>query len=107
MARSGPLLTEAQRKKIAPLLPKPPRHRKGGRPWIQSRRVLEGILWILLSGARWQDLPEKYPHPICTSSRKVCHRAVCLYPNRGTVKLPESNTKHCRRVVRMSCDLGK
>src|SRR6266571_4464438 len=63
MARSGPLLTEAQWKKIAPLLPKPPKHRQGGRPWIESRRVLEGILWILRSGARWQDLPEKYPQP--------------------------------------------
>ena len=63
MARSRPLLTEAQWKKIAPLLPKPPRHHKGGRPWIENRRVLEGILWILRSGARWQDLPEKYPHP--------------------------------------------
>src|ERR1700681_4589011 len=63
MARSGPLLTEAQWEKIAPLLPKPPRHRKGGRPWIENRRVLEGILWILRSGARWQDLPEQYPHP--------------------------------------------
>jgi transposase len=41
MAQSGPLLTEAQWKKIAPLLPK---HRKGGRPWIENRRVLEGIL---------------------------------------------------------------
>ena len=63
MARSGPLLTEAQWTKIAPLLPKPPRQRKGGRPWIENRRVLERILWILRSGARWQDLPEKYPHP--------------------------------------------
>jgi transposase len=24
---------------------------------------LEGILWILKSGARWQDLPERYPSP--------------------------------------------
>ena len=56
MARCGPLLTEAQWKKIAPLLPKPPKQRKGGRPWIENRRVLEGILWILRSGARWQDL---------------------------------------------------
>jgi transposase len=63
MARSGPLLTEAQWKKIAPLLPRRPKQRKGGRPWIENRRVLEGILWILRSGARWQDLPEKVPHP--------------------------------------------
>src|SRR5579864_6418937 len=63
MARSGPLLTEAQWQKIAPLLPQPPQHRQGGRPWVENRRVLEGILWILRSGARWQDLPEKYPHP--------------------------------------------
>ena len=46
----GPLLTEAQWKKIAPLLPKPPKQRKGGRPWIENRRVLEGILWILRAG---------------------------------------------------------
>src|SRR5260370_38547768 len=63
MARSGPLLTEVQWKKIAPLLPKPRKHRKGGRAWIENRRVLEGILWILRSGARWQGLPEEYPRP--------------------------------------------
>jgi transposase len=57
------LLTEVQWKKIVFLLPKPRKHRKGGRRWIENRRVLEGILWILRSGARWQDLPEKYPHP--------------------------------------------
>ena len=63
MARSGPLLSQAQWEKIAPLLPKPRKNRRGGRPWIENRRVLEGILWILRSGARWQDLPEEYPHP--------------------------------------------
>jgi hypothetical protein len=36
MVRSGPLLTEAQWKKIALLLPKPPRQRKGGRLWIAN-----------------------------------------------------------------------
>ena len=63
MARSRPLLTETQWQKIAPWLPKFPKNRRGGHPWVDNRRVFEGILWILRSGARWQDLPEKYPHP--------------------------------------------
>jgi transposase len=57
------MLADVQWKKLAPWLPKPRKHRKGGRPWIVSRPILEGILWIPWSGARWQDLPEKYPHP--------------------------------------------
>ncbi len=44
MARSGPLLTEAQWKKIAPLLPKPPKQRKGGRPWIGNRPRVDRVL---------------------------------------------------------------
>ena len=77
MARSGPLLSEAQWNKIAPLLPKPLRQRWGGRPWIENRRVLEGILWILRSGARWQDLPEKFPHP------STCWRRLRDWEERG------------------------
>ena len=63
MARSGPLLTDAQWEKIRPLLPKAVQHRHGGRPRADDRKVLEGILWILRSGARWQDLPDQFPHP--------------------------------------------
>src|SRR5438094_2798908 len=37
--------------------------RRGGRPRASDRKVLEGILWILRSGARWQDLPEEFPSP--------------------------------------------
>ncbi len=63
MARYGRLLTDAQWEKIRPCLPRPPRHRQGGRPRADDRRVLEGLLWILRSGARWQDLPEEFPSP--------------------------------------------
>lgn len=56
-------LTDEQWKKIEPLIPRRPNNRKGGRPPADDRLVFEGILWILKTGARWKDLPKKYPHP--------------------------------------------
>src|SRR5207253_5071729 len=63
MARYGRLLPDAQWEKIRPLLPRPRSRRRGGRPRASDRKVLEGILWILRSGARWQDLPVEFPSP--------------------------------------------
>jgi len=56
-------VTDEQWAKIAPLLPKPPFRKKGGRPRADDRLVFEGILWIARTGARWKDLPERYPSP--------------------------------------------
>ena len=42
MARSGPFLTEAQWKKIARLLHKPPKQHKGDRPKTASREIFCG-----------------------------------------------------------------
>jgi transposase len=56
-------LTDAQWAKIEPLLPKFKRSAKGGRKPVENRRVVEGILWVLRSGARWKDLPSEYPSP--------------------------------------------
>ena len=63
MVRYSRLLTDAQWGKIQPLLPKRPKRPRGGRPRAGNRQVLEGILWMLRSGARWQDLPEAFPSP--------------------------------------------
>lgn len=63
MPRGGPMLTDGQWRKIEPLLPKLRKSKRGGRPWADSRQVLEGILWIARSGARWKDLPAEYPSP--------------------------------------------
>ena len=47
---------------IAPLIPKPEVRADGrGRPWREDRQVLSGILWVLRTGAPWQDVPERYP----------------------------------------------
>ena len=51
-------LSDEQWAKLEPLLPKT---KSRGRPWADNRRVLEGILWVLKTGARWRDLPEEYP----------------------------------------------
>jgi transposase len=53
-------LGHCQSQIIEPLLPK---LTSKGRPWKDNRAVLEGILWILRTGARWKDLPERYPSP--------------------------------------------
>jgi transposase len=39
-----------------------------GRPAADHRRILNGILWILRTGAPWRDLPERYgPWPTIAS----------------------------------------
>lgn len=53
-------LSDAQWDKIEPHLPK---LRSRGRPFADNRACLEGILWVLRTGARWCDLPERYPSP--------------------------------------------
>jgi transposase len=34
-----------------------PAHGRRGRPWKDHRRVIDGILWVLHTGAPWRDLP--------------------------------------------------
>ena len=52
------VLTDAQWEQIAPLLP----GKKGdpGRSGDDNRRSLEGILWIVRTGAPWRDLPDVF-----------------------------------------------
>jgi transposase len=50
-------LTDRAWTQLAPLLPR--NQRRGGR-WCDHRRVINGILWKLRTGAPWRDLPERY-----------------------------------------------
>ena len=49
-----PYLSDEQWLLIADLFPHPPVSPQGGRPRVLPRPCLEGILWVLTSGARWQ-----------------------------------------------------
>ena len=61
MAKYERFINDEQWKLLKPLLPEPKVSPKGGRPPIDNRKVLEGILWVLRTGAKWQDLPDRYP----------------------------------------------
>ena len=51
-------LTEAQMDRLRPFFPK-----SHGRPRVDDRRVLSGIIFINRNGLRWRDAPKDYgPH---------------------------------------------
>jgi transposase len=52
------VLTDARWVRLAPLLPT--NDGKEGKPWGDHRRVINGILWKLRTGAPWRDLPARY-----------------------------------------------
>src|SRR4051794_18178571 len=51
-------LNEKQGNRIADLLPG--RTETVGRTAADNRVFVNGVLWVLRSGARWSDLPERY-----------------------------------------------
>lgn len=60
-------LTEEQWQRLQLLLP--PEKPHTGRPNKDHRTVINGILWILGTGAQWEDLPERYGSYKTVSSR--------------------------------------
>ena len=60
-------LTDAQWRRLEPLLP--PERPRTGRPNHDHRTILNGILWVLRTGAPWRDLPERYGAVGTVSSR--------------------------------------
>jgi transposase len=74
-------LTDEQWIVLAPLLPNPPNRADGrGRPWRDTREVLNGVLWVLRTGAPWRDLPERYP------PYQTCHRRFQGWACDGTLR---------------------
>ena len=73
-------LTEKQWQLVAPLFEPAPRNSKIGRPATPAKEVLNGVLWILKTGARWKDLPREYP------PYQTCHRRFQQWVRDGTME---------------------
>jgi len=73
-------LTDVQWELLKPLVePRTPRKRRG-RPWRDTRQVVEGVLWILRTGAQWAELPQdKFP------PYQTCHRRFQRWVREGTL----------------------
>jgi transposase len=66
---------------VAPLLPElRPRAELRGRPLANTRSVLNGVLWVMYSGATWSAMPRKYP------SYQTCHRRFKAWYESGVLK---------------------
>ena len=74
-------LTDKQWAILEPVF-RPRRRADGrGRPWIEPRAVLNGVLWILRTGAPWHDLPRRYP------AYQTCHRRFQLWQRSGRLEV--------------------
>jgi transposase len=60
-------LSDRQWQRLAPLLP--PQRPRSGRPNGDRRRILDGISWVLRTGAPWRDPPGRYGPVGTVSSR--------------------------------------
>ena len=50
-----PLLPDELWKLIEPLIPPHPPQPQGGRPFLDDRKVLTGIIFVLKTGIPWED----------------------------------------------------
>lgn len=96
-------LTEEQWQLIEPLIPKPRiRKDRKGRPSTDRRQLVQGMMWILKTGARWQDLPRDRFPPYQTVHRhyqewvkkglfkKILERLVEHLRKKGKINLAET-----------------
>ncbi len=56
---AGPLVPDELWMTIEPLIPERPQHPQGGRPPVDDRAALTGIVFVLKSGIPWEMLPKQ------------------------------------------------
>jgi transposase len=74
-------LTYAQWRRIQPCLSGGKQRPDGkGRPRLDDKRIFEAILWVLKTGARWEDIP------VQLGSKATCHRRFQQWARDGSIQ---------------------
>lgn len=79
MRQTQRILTDEQWQRVAAHLPMHPPSPKGGRPRVEDRECLEGLLWLLRTGAAWQKVPVDLP------SGSTCWRRLQEWAGEGVL----------------------
>lgn len=74
-------LNNEQWELVAPLLQKPASLCRRGPKRRDARQILEGVLWILKTGAQWHELPRRY------GAYQTVHRRYQEWVDRGVFEL--------------------
>ena len=74
-------INDEEWQRVMPLLPElRPRRELRGRPLANTRSVLNGVLWVMFSGATWSTMPRKYP------SYQTCRRRFKVWYESGVLR---------------------
>lgn len=68
-------LTDAQYERIRDILPS--KASDSGRTAENNHRFINGVIWVLRSGAHWHDMPERY------GNWKIVHKRFSHWANKG------------------------
>jgi transposase len=92
-------LSDEQWELVEPILRPVRREDNRGRPWHDTRAVLNGVLWILGSGAQWAEMPSKYP------PYQTCHRRFQQWVREGRfVEVLRLLAKHLHERGKLNLD---
>jgi transposase len=84
---------------LDPLIPKS--QAKTGRPPRDRRQMLDGLLWVLSTGAQWRDLPERFgPWETVVFDKET-------YKRRSIVEQSIGWLKERRRLAELRLPRGK
>jgi transposase len=94
-----PILPDELWELIEPLLPPHPPQPKGGRPFLDDRKVLTGIIFILKTGIPWEDLPQE----MGCGCGMICWNRLRDWQVAGVWdRIPEVVLAHLRGAARIS-----